>query len=56
MEKIWLKSYDLDVPQEINPDAFSSLVDYLEQCIDKFNDSDCFVNFGTTLSYQQIDT
>ena len=38
MEKIWLKNYPAGVPETIDPDHFSSLVDILEQSIEKYGE------------------
>ncbi len=55
MEKIWLKSYPPDVPEHVDLDAYQSIIDVFEQAISRFGDKPCFSNFGTTLSYDDMD-
>jgi long-chain acyl-CoA synthetase len=55
MEKIWLNQYPKDVPYEINPNAYHSLVDMFEQTCAQFADRPAFYNMGTTLTYKQLD-
>lgn len=55
MEKIWLKSYDAEVPESIDPDAYSSLNALIEECFQKYREQPCCYNMGARLTYQQID-
>jgi long-chain acyl-CoA synthetase len=55
MEKIWLKSYPPGVPAEIRLDAYSSLTQVLEQSCAKFAARPAFTNFGTDLTYAELD-
>lgn len=55
MEKIWLKNYPKDVPAEINPDAYQSIVEVFEESCRRNPHSPAFYNFDTTLTYTQID-
>lgn len=55
MEKIWLKSYEPGVPETINPDEYGSLTELIEKSLSQYADRKCFSNFGTTLTYSQID-
>ena len=55
MEKIWLKSYPPGVPEHVDLDAYQSIIDVFEQAIERFGDKPCFSNFGTTLSYDDMD-
>lgn len=55
MEKIWLKSYAEGVPAEINPDAYSSVVEILDSSCRKFADLPAFYNLGTTITYSELD-
>jgi len=55
MEKVWLKSYPPGVPEEVDLDAYASVTDVFEQAIDRFGDSPCFSNMGTTLTYNDMD-
>lgn len=55
MEKIWLKKYPQNVPTEIDPDHFSSLVDIFAQSIQKFGEKTAFINMGGELTYNELD-
>jgi long-chain acyl-CoA synthetase len=55
MDKIWLKNYEPGVPEFIDSTEYSSLVTYAEECFHQFADKPCFSNFGTTLTFRQID-
>lgn len=55
MEKVWLEHYPEGIPAEIDLDEFSSLVDVLEQSVEKFGDQPAYTNLGTTLSYADVD-
>ncbi len=55
MEKVWLKSYPPGVPEEIDVDAYSSVGDIFEQAVDQYGDKPCFCNFGTTLTYRDME-
>lgn len=55
MEKIWLKSYEEGVPKEIDPKAYSTLLEYIEECFQTHRNKPCFINMGVTLTYDEID-
>jgi long-chain acyl-CoA synthetase len=55
MNKIWLNSYPKDVPAEIDINAFKSVTEVFEYSANKFRDRPCFSNFGTTLSFDDMD-
>lgn len=55
MEKIWLKNYEPGVPETINPDEYGSLSELIEESLAQHAAKKCFSNFGTTLTYSQID-
>ena len=55
MEKVWLKSYPAGVPAEIDPGAFSSVVDIFEQSVSRYADRPAFGNLGCFLSYADAD-
>ncbi|MGM0430146.1 MAG: long-chain-fatty-acid--CoA ligase FadD [Pseudomonadota bacterium] len=54
MEKIWLKNYPAGVPETIDPDHFASLVDILEQSIEKYREKTAFVNMDSELSFKEL--
>ncbi|MBN9287304.1 MAG: long-chain-fatty-acid--CoA ligase [Gammaproteobacteria bacterium 39-13] len=55
MEKVWLKNYEKGVPETINPDEYSSLADFAQECFTKYAEKACYTNMGTELTYRQID-
>jgi long-chain acyl-CoA synthetase len=55
MDKIWLKSYPSDVPAEINPDQYRSLVQLLEESFSKFADRNAYVCMDKFLTYAEVD-
>jgi long-chain acyl-CoA synthetase len=56
VEKIWLKSYDEGVPETIEPEQYTSIVDLAQECFLKFADKPCYANLGTIKTYEQIDS
>ena len=55
MEKIWLQSYPPGLPEEIDPDRFSSVVEiWLEACR-KYADRPAYSNMGAVLTYRQME-
>ena len=55
MDKIWLKSYPPNVPAEINPDQYASLVHMLEESFSKFADRNAYVCMDKFLTYGELD-
>lgn len=55
MEKIWLKNYPAGVPETIDPDRVASLVDILEQSIEKYGEKTAFVNMDSEMSFKELD-
>ncbi len=55
MDKIWLKSYQEDVPAEIPTPEFKSLREMIEFAFDEFPDRPAYTNMGTTLTYRDLD-
>ncbi|MGO4998964.1 long-chain-fatty-acid--CoA ligase FadD [Oceanisphaera sp. W20_SRM_FM3] len=54
--KPWLNRYPDDVPDEIDADKFSSLMEMFEQGVRDYADKPAFTNFGKTISYRELDT
>lgn len=54
MEKIWLEQYPNDVPTEIDPDIYMSLVDMVDQACERFGHHKAITNMGCSLTYRQI--
>ncbi|OGB23939.1 MAG: long-chain-fatty-acid--CoA ligase [Burkholderiales bacterium RIFCSPLOWO2_02_FULL_57_36] len=55
MEKIWLKSYPKDVPAEIDPTQYRSLVHLLEESFRKFASHNAYVCMDKFLTYAEFD-
>ena len=55
MERIWLKNYPKNIPSEINPEAFSSVVDIFRTSTNRFLTKTAFINMGHSLSYVELD-
>lgn len=55
MEKVWLKRYPADVPENIDPDRYSSLVEMFENAALKYADSPAFINMGEVMTYRKLD-
>lgn len=54
MEKIWLASYEVGVQAEIDPTEYRSVVDVVNQSVEKYGNQTAFYNMGAQLSYQEI--
>lgn len=54
MEKIWLKNYPSDVPEEIDPDRFASLAELLENSVSQYADQPAFINMGAVMTYRKL--
>ncbi|HGN1705027.1 TPA: long-chain-fatty-acid--CoA ligase FadD [Providencia rettgeri] len=55
MEKIWLKNYPADVPEEIDPDRFASLAELLENAVSQYADQPAFINMGAVMTYRKLE-
>ena len=55
MEKIWLKRYPPNVPAEINPDEYASLVEVFERSCQRFGPRLAFTNMGYGMTYAELD-
>jgi long-chain acyl-CoA synthetase len=56
VEKIWLKKYPKGVPADINADAYTSLVQVLEESFVKYRERKAFISMDKALSYGEVDT
>lgn len=54
MEKIWLDSYPKGVPEEINPDAYQSLVEVFDESVSKYGKNDALENLGTVYTFNEL--
>ena len=55
MKKVWLNRYPADVPAEIDPDRYQSLVDLFEQAAARFADRPAFVNMGEVMTFRKLE-
>ncbi|AJQ99039.1 CoA ligase [Hafnia alvei ATCC 51873] len=55
LEKVWLKRYPADVPAEIDPDQYSSLVEMFEQSVARFADQPAFINMGQVMTFRKLE-
>jgi len=55
LDKIWLDSYPEGVPENIDPNRYSSLVEVFEESAEKFADAPAFLNMGQEISYKQLE-
>lgn len=51
----WLATYGERIPDEINPDAYASVVEMLEEAMQRFAGKAAFRCFGQTLTYADTD-
>lgn len=55
LEKVWLKRYPADVPAEIDPDQYTSLVEMFEQSVARFADQPAFINMGQVMTFRKLE-
>ncbi|MEI7368888.1 long-chain-fatty-acid--CoA ligase FadD [Pectobacterium sp. 1950-15] len=55
MEKIWLSRYPADVPAEIDPDRYSSLIEMFENSVRRYADRPAFVNMGEVMTFRKLE-
>ncbi|PSU32469.1 long-chain-fatty-acid--CoA ligase FadD [Photobacterium lutimaris] len=55
MDKVWLNRYPGDVPAEINPDQYPSLVEMFEQSVHKYADQTAFINMGQVMTFRKLE-
>ncbi len=53
--KPWLKNYPKGVPSQINPDAYNSLIELMEEGFANFSHLAAYSNMGKELTYADID-
>ncbi len=54
-ERPWLAHYPAGVPETIDVDTYTSLVDVVEEAFERFRHRPAFRNFGRTLTYDEVD-
>ncbi|MFD2180081.1 long-chain-fatty-acid--CoA ligase FadD [Veronia pacifica] len=55
MDKVWLNRYPSDVPAEISPDAYPSLVEMLEKSVQNYADQTAFINMGQVMTFRKLE-
>ncbi len=55
MQKIWLDSYPEGVPEEIDADAYQSIIEIFDESVNKFADKPAFENMGKSYSFTELD-
>lgn len=55
LEKIWLTRYPANVPAEINPDNYTSLVDLFENAVARYADLPAFINMGEVMTFRKLE-
>ncbi len=55
LKKVWLNRYPADVPTEINPDRYQSLIDMFEQSVVRYADQPAFVNMGEVMTFRKLE-
>jgi long-chain acyl-CoA synthetase len=55
MEKIWLRSYPIGMPTDIDPDQYESLTALLDESLLRYAERDAFVCLGRRITYAQVD-
>jgi long-chain acyl-CoA synthetase len=55
VDRYWLKNYPPGVPADVNPAEYSSLKQMFEEGVAKYADRPAYTNFGTTITFRQLD-
>ncbi len=55
LNKPWLNSYPKGVPAQIDLSVYSSIVDVLEHCCEKYRHKTAFICMGTEISFAELD-
>lgn len=53
--KPWLQSYPEGVPANIDPEAYQSLLQMVDEAVDQFRDRPAFTNMGKTITFTELD-
>ena len=54
MDKIWLHNYPKNIPENIDKNSYSSIVDLINDAEKKFKNNIAFTNLNTDISYNSI--
>ncbi|EOD79029.1 Long-chain-fatty-acid--CoA ligase [Grimontia indica] len=55
MDKVWLNRYPSDVPAEISPNMYPSLVEMFEKSVQKYADQTAFINMGQVMTFRKLE-
>ncbi|ATZ94597.1 long-chain-fatty-acid--CoA ligase FadD [Dickeya fangzhongdai] len=55
LEKIWLARYPADVPAEIDPDRYASLIELFEHAVARYADQPAFINMGEVMTFRRLE-
>ncbi|MCB1581890.1 MAG: AMP-binding protein [Marinicella sp.] len=55
IERPWLKQYKPDVPHELGELPYDSVAEMLNDACQKYASNEAYVNFGKSITYQQLD-
>jgi long-chain acyl-CoA synthetase len=55
VDRTWLKQYPPGVPADIDPDAYASLKEVIEEAFANYRQLPAYTNMGATLTYAQLD-
>lgn len=55
-DRIWVKKYPPGIPANIDENAYSNLLEMIEETLVKYKGLPAFANMGKSLTYGQIDT
>lgn len=56
MNRFWLKHYPAGVPENIDINSYSSILDVMHQSVEKYPDHVAFSNFGTKITFKELDS
>ena len=56
MEKIWLKSYPVGVPAEIDINEYQSVAQVFEEAVTKFGPRNAYYCMGASITFNELDT
>jgi long-chain acyl-CoA synthetase len=54
-QRPWLKNYPPGIPANIDPDRFATLVDFIDDCFQKYASRPAFECMGKKLTYGEVD-
>ncbi|WP_371316307.1 long-chain-fatty-acid--CoA ligase FadD [Shewanella sp. NIFS-20-20] len=55
MNQPWINHLPADVPANIDPEAYSSLVDMFEKSVHQYADQSAYMNMGAVLTYRKLE-